>query len=161
MSDNTAGGSGGGLYVYQGGSGPVLDNVSISGSGSAFRGNTAAYDGGGIFVYQGGTAALKNVRVDGTLVEGNKATNGNGGGIYVYQSGASLLANVLVGGTGSAVRGNTAGANGGGMWRVRQVADQVCVLASGRAVFYGQAEAAPLTAPTAPRSSTSPRPTSR
>lgn len=91
-------GSGGGIYVNQGG--------ALTLNGGTVEGNTSAKNGGGIYIYNGGKLA-----VNSAVIKGNYAA-GNGGGIAIYTPDGKeqvLGANV-------ALTENSAGNYGGGLY---------------------------------------------
>jgi hypothetical protein len=138
---NVASEAGGGLYlVGSAGVQPVEKTIAAS----RFEGNKAALGGGIYFSYESGRASgvVTLHIVDGTVLHGNAATNGNGGGLYQTQTFGSggnartILDAAVVeynGATGAGgglaneggqltirngtiVRGNDAELNGGGLF---------------------------------------------
>ena len=94
ISDNVAGGSGGGIFF--GGNSISIDNTVI-------RGNTAGNDseGGGVFV-----SAIGTVEINYSTIAENSALRG--GGIFVYSGSLSML--------NATVANNTALNDGGGLY---------------------------------------------
>jgi len=114
ISNNTATGSGGGIYIYGYDSEAELLNSQIS-DNTAINGN-----GGGI------SGRRSGIELTGTVVENNEALNGNGGGIFLDGSenrradeGYVSMGPDYFTSEPSAVRGNQAGVNGGGVWVYR------------------------------------------
>jgi len=92
FSENTAGSSGGGMYLQD--SSPTLTDVT-------FSGNTAGSSGGGIYLVAS-SPTLTDVTFSGNTAEGD------GGGMYLYSSNPTL--------TNMIFSNNTAGSSGGGMY---------------------------------------------
>ena len=99
ISDNTAGGNGGGIIIADCSSGVDVKNNTI---GSGDLGNTAEGSGGGITVDSNSTC-----EIDGNTIEANTATNDIGGGISVHYSEAIINNN--------SIKSNTCGDWGGGI----------------------------------------------
>jgi predicted outer membrane repeat protein len=92
---NAATGDGGGIYAYE-------DSTEVT--GSKISGNHAGGDGGGI--YEFAAPDYPGLTLTRTIVRGNTAEDG--GGVYTADSVADL--------TNSAVSGNAATADGGGIY---------------------------------------------
>lgn len=105
ISANSAGGLGGGMYLYE---------TSLSLNNVTFSSNTAHMYGGAIYVFKG-NLSLTNATFDSnTAVDG-----GDGGAIYLSSGSSSTLSNVIFRGNTaiSLCAGNTcAGGSGGGMY---------------------------------------------
>ncbi|MBN1887924.1 MAG: CSLREA domain-containing protein [Thermoflexales bacterium] len=119
---NTAGASGGGVYVWDGQA--VLEGGQVSS-------NTAALHGGGIYVGPG------RATLDGPLVGGNAAAQHGGGG-YVASGKLELRS--------GRVAGNAAGVGGGGLYVESghaelaggQVASNTAAYGGGVYILYGR-----------------------
>ena len=110
IANNTAGGRGGGMWVYGA-------NCTINLTDCVISGNTAREYGGGIAFYNNGRAYKNNtLNIENTRIENNYSRAGQGGGIFVgyddYGDGTDNrnTVNLLA---GAVISGNTAGdANG-------------------------------------------------
>ena len=138
ISDNTAYGRGGGLYVAEEGAGSgtwkgpsvLVRDCTITGNMAKANPSASTHDignGGGIYAH-GSKLAASNPYTDGYLkviggtIAGNQALRngcpldhyciGNGGGVYAY-SGTIMLSGVNIGEDGNA---NSANRNGGGVF---------------------------------------------
>lgn len=138
ISDNTAYGRGGGLYVAEEGAGSgtwkgpsvLVRDCTITGNMAKANPSASTHDignGGGIYAH-GSKLAASNPYTDGYLkviggtIAGNQALRngcpldhyciGNGGGVYAY-SGTVMLSGVNIGEDGNA---NSANRNGGGVF---------------------------------------------
>ena len=127
LTNNSAGGNGGGIYNNPGvtmtvSNCTVSGNSALNGSGgglynggvltviaSTLGGNSAAYSGGGIYNNPGVTLTVSNC-----IIAGNSAANGWGGAICNYQGvlaivGSTLSGNSAFGGGGGIVNDGTSG----------------------------------------------------
>src|SRR5260221_7962732 len=98
ISDNHAGGDGGGAYSRTDG--------QVANRNTAVEGNTAGGSGGGLHI-EGDESLL----VKGSLIKQNHAS-GNGGGLVV-QLGANAIGDAVI--NGSEIANNDSGAGGGGL----------------------------------------------
>jgi hypothetical protein len=98
VTDNIAGGTGGGIFVQGGSQAPFTGTATLT--GSTISGNTATGDGGGLS--NSGTLTLT-----GSTVSGNTASEQSGGG-GLFNAGTMTLTN-------DTFSGNTAGGGGGGI----------------------------------------------
>ena len=109
VTNCTAGGDAGGIYVDSGG---VVSNCTVAG-------NSATANGGGVYV--------RNGTLTHSTVRGNVA-GGNGGGVWI-NSGQTVENNV--------VRGNAAGGGGGGGHRAGSAVLRGCVVAGNQSTGNG------------------------
>ncbi|WP_188904885.1 beta strand repeat-containing protein [Deinococcus aerophilus] len=96
VTDDAAGGSGGGLWI----------NGNFTMTGGAVRDNAAPYGGGmGIF---------RDASITGGTIEGNTASK-NGGGLLLFTPASRTTNSTVTFGGTATVRNNTAGDNSGGI----------------------------------------------
>lgn len=134
--NKTTTGNGGGLCIKQTGT-PNLAHVSAdhpaqdiefytggNSTNMTISDNDAHLDGGGIYLYSVNSGAgwnsyqIFNTKVelnDKTLVENNKATNGDGGGIYLKE-GTINLEKATIGGNDATLGNKALTGNGGGIY---------------------------------------------
>jgi len=119
ITGNSKSGSGGGVYVGEGGALIMQDTASVSGNIAYLRGDD--YGGGGVFVYKGTFTMRGNATVSENTAYITYGTDSGGGGVYIHsdatfimQDRASVSGNSTIGGIRSS--GEVASINGGGVF---------------------------------------------
>ncbi len=94
-----------------GSGGGIFNDGALNVTGSTISGNSANRAGGGIEAAAGSTTVLTNVTLDNNNagVAPATAAPGNGGGLHITGNGNATI-------TGGSVSGNSAAAEGGGLW---------------------------------------------
>ena len=110
VSNNTADGSGGGVFNFN-------DHVELT--RSFVLDNTAAGNGGGIYTF-GEDENPETLLISDSTISGNEATEGSGGGIYNFRDHVELFE--------TTVSHNTAGDDGGGIFTQGIGVDQTLLI---------------------------------